>query len=708
MAVTEKQRVRFGPFEVDLHSGELFRDSIRLKLQPQPIQVLGILLEHPGELVTRDELRKRLWPEDTFVDFEQGLNTAIKKLRLALGDEAETPRYIETLPRRGYRFLAEITQLTPTFDPGVVTLLPDPPMATVATPAPVATVPSQKLRVRLIIAAAILVALSTLCKLSYRELFPMPPRIVGSRQLTRTRLQKTRGCYLATDGSRVYFQEHRGGQKWMLAQVATDGGEISDIPSPGNVSCLLGISPTGSELLTIGFLPIAMTVPLPTGPAHRLPLPDLGHWVVLSPDGNSFLYSANNDHDMFRGSIDGKTQTRLFSLPNISYPRISPDGTRIRFTVILDNARQRNIWEAGIDGSDPHPLFPELKGQTSFGDWTADGKLFFFFRTSGTSNTLWAVREHSNWFALPRPQPTLLYAGPLEIQSPVSSKGGKELYAIGSDLRGELNIYDPQTETFVPYLGGIPASYITFSPDRQWIAFVSYPDGTLWKSRIDGREKTQLTFSPMGVLAPRWSPDGKFIAFSEWFAGEHHAIYVVPAEGGQPRLLLSGPFEPADPTWSPDSRYIAYGGACCDSKLTHVEVLDLETMQSTKVSGSDGMYSPRWSPDGRHLVAVTLPGFDLMLYSVARKHWQPFPDAMGSPWPAWSHDSKYVYAYWYGKIVRTNIATNTVEVAASVEGIPATNFPMRWLSWFDLTPDDRIVTLRDTGTEDIYALQLEY
>jgi tetratricopeptide (TPR) repeat protein/DNA-binding winged helix-turn-helix (wHTH) protein len=108
MAVTEKQKVRFGPFVLDVHSGELHKNGFRLKVQPQPIQVLTILLEQPGELVTREEIRTRIWPSDTFVDFEHGLNTAVKKLRQALGDESETPKYIETLPRRGYRFIDKL------------------------------------------------------------------------------------------------------------------------------------------------------------------------------------------------------------------------------------------------------------------------------------------------------------------------------------------------------------------------------------------------------------------------------------------------------------------------------------------------------------------------------------------------------------------------------------------------------------------------
>jgi DNA-binding winged helix-turn-helix (wHTH) protein len=107
-AAARTPRTRFGPFEVDLRSGELYKHGIRQKLQDQPFQVLALLLEHPGDVVTRDEVRLKLWPGDTFVDFDTGLNSTIKKLRDALGDSAERPRFIETLPRRGYRWLTPV------------------------------------------------------------------------------------------------------------------------------------------------------------------------------------------------------------------------------------------------------------------------------------------------------------------------------------------------------------------------------------------------------------------------------------------------------------------------------------------------------------------------------------------------------------------------------------------------------------------------
>ena len=99
---------RFGVFELDLRSRELHKQGMKIRLQGQPVEILAMLLQRPGEIVSREELQKKLWPADTFVDFEQGLNNAMKRLRAALDDDAESPRFIETLPRRGYRFIGSV------------------------------------------------------------------------------------------------------------------------------------------------------------------------------------------------------------------------------------------------------------------------------------------------------------------------------------------------------------------------------------------------------------------------------------------------------------------------------------------------------------------------------------------------------------------------------------------------------------------------
>src|ERR1700751_3652443 len=102
------RRLRFGTFELDVRAGELCKHGLRIRLQEQPLQVLAMLLEHPGEVVAREELQKRLWPADTFVDFDRGLNRAVNKLRQALGDNSKSPRFIEAVARRGYRFIAPV------------------------------------------------------------------------------------------------------------------------------------------------------------------------------------------------------------------------------------------------------------------------------------------------------------------------------------------------------------------------------------------------------------------------------------------------------------------------------------------------------------------------------------------------------------------------------------------------------------------------
>src|SRR5882762_7903307 len=124
--------IRFGAFEVDLRTGEMRKHGIKIKLQEQPLQILLQLLEHPGEVVTREELQKRIWPADTFVDFDHGLYSAIQRLRDALGDTAETPRYVETLPRRGYRFIASVGNKKSNGAAKVVTASIEPPTLIVA------------------------------------------------------------------------------------------------------------------------------------------------------------------------------------------------------------------------------------------------------------------------------------------------------------------------------------------------------------------------------------------------------------------------------------------------------------------------------------------------------------------------------------------------------------------------------------------------
>ena len=192
--------LRFGLFELDLEARELRKSGVRIKLQDQPFQILAMLLERSGEIVTREELQKRLWPEDTFVDFDLSLNSAVKKLRQALGDDSENPRFIETLYRRGYRFIGPVngTSLPSAPTPGSAEAPPAPP---VERPSP--SVPARNFRV-LTLAFIILLILLTAGVFWLNP--SQPPRVTGYTQITRDGRFKGFGG-LVTDGERLYIME---------------------------------------------------------------------------------------------------------------------------------------------------------------------------------------------------------------------------------------------------------------------------------------------------------------------------------------------------------------------------------------------------------------------------------------------------------------------------------------------------------------------
>jgi WD40 repeat protein len=216
----------------------------------------------------------------------------------------------------------------------------------------------------------------------------------------------------------------------------------------------------------------------------------------------------------------------------------------------------------------------------------------------------------------------------------------------------------------------------------------------------------------MGVVNPRWSPDGKLIAFTDIDDKRtvglfgFHRIYVISADGGSPILLLAG--RVGDPTWSPDGQLIAYdfNAQGIDSE---VRILDLQTQKSSTVAGSRGFWSPRWSPDGKYLAALRSNVPKLALFKFATQKWETLPGGVFG-WPAWSHDSNFVYVVnrERNSLVRFNVADHRMEQIASLQGFRSTAYLNWWLGWFGLTPDDRPITTRDTGIEEIYGFDLEY
>ncbi len=719
MPVGDKQ-VRFGPFQLDAQCGQLRKKGIGLKLQGQPVQILELLLEKPGELVTREEIRQHLWSSDTFVDFDHSLNTAMQRLRQALGDEAETPHYIETIPKRGYRFIGEVERVEEKPEPSPAAGVADQTAVKIAaTLVDAAASTSQRSsalrrwRIALISVTTLLIC----AVVGYVVTRPSPvPQIVGSRAITKTKFRKLSLPNLVTDGKSVYFQEIRPSGLATM-QVGVSGGELTQVSvSASDVGSLRDVSNDGSQLLLSISDPKANRYdawiqPLPTGPPRRI-VKD-ARWPVWSTDGRSLFFTRKGT-ELYRANADGTEAERLAVFPEITDLAISPNGKHLRFSVQSGRA----LWEADVDGSNPH-LVLWKPGGVSTGSWSPDGKFYFFRSWGGERFDLWVIPEKRSWWTGKTPRPTQLTFGPISFNRPTVSNDGKHVYAVGAEHHGELSVYDSKSGQFVPYLSGLSACYVDFSRDGQWIAYVSFPDGNLWRSRIDGRERMQLTASPFAVLNPRWSPDGKLIAFTDLSGGDRRRlgevshIYVASAEGGEPMLLVAGSPVVADPTWSPDGKAIAYsvfkrGDISYPFTPVDIRILDLETRKSTKVPGSESFFSPRWSPDGKYLVAlVGWPASRLMIFSFASQMWEELASGTFISWPSWSKDSKYVFAE-DSELIRIGVLNHKKDVIANVAGFRATAYFYWGPGWFGITPEGKPITTRDTSLEEIYEFDLEY
>jgi DNA-binding winged helix-turn-helix (wHTH) protein len=216
----EGKSLRFGLFELDLVARELRKSGIRIKLQDQPFQILAILLERPGEIVTREELQKRLWPEDTFVDFDLSLNSAVKKLRQALSDDSENPRFIETLYRRGYRFIGPVNGASLPSAPTLGSAETVSIAAVSERPSP--SVPARNFRVLAWVFTAVLVLVAAGLFWSTPS---QPPRIAGYTQITRD--GRAKGFHgFVTDGGRLYIREVEL-DRFVISEVSVSGGETA-------------------------------------------------------------------------------------------------------------------------------------------------------------------------------------------------------------------------------------------------------------------------------------------------------------------------------------------------------------------------------------------------------------------------------------------------------------------------------------------------
>ena len=551
-------------------------------------------------------------------------------------------------------------------------------------------------------AAAVAVAVIAATALVYLQSRPLPPPTVsGYVPITHDGAPK---FIVGTDGARLYLGEGLAAGP-MIAQVSVSGGEVARVTSPTATMRPFDVSPDGSTLVVAdevgqtSFSGFLWEVPVLGGAPRKLG-DAFGQAAAFSPDGSMIVYA--NGRDLFLAKSDGSQARKLISLPDqADNPVWSPDGATIRFRLGGGTTRLGPLWQVSIDGRNLHELLPgwHVPPQECCGKWSTDGK-YFVFQSQGN---IWARAEKSNWLSKANQQPVQLTSGPMGFSSPLPSKDGKKLFVVGSLARGELTRYDVKSRQFLPFLSGISADSVSFSKDEKWVAYCTYPDSILWRSRVDGSERVQLSQPPLQAVMPRWSPNGKEISFYGFAVGETSKLYLVSSDGGSPRQVT--PQETSaqyDDSWSPDGTRIVFGGSPADPDSS-IRIVDVKTGQISTLPDSKDLFSPRWSPDGRYIAAMPSESRRLLVFDFTTQKWGEVAK-MPMGFPNWSKNSDYIYFLHeedQPSVMRVRIQDHKVERVADLKDFRQTGF---WTVWLGLAPDDSPLLLRDIGTQEIYAL----
>ena len=538
--------------------------------------------------------------------------------------------------------------------------------------------------------------------LAYLQSRPFPaPSVSGYNAVTHN--ENFKGL-AGTDGARLYFNEVSS-QGYAISQVSATGGEVARLQIPSPTMILLDVSPDGATLLVAdevgqtAFRGPLWGLPVLGGSPRRIG-DIVAQAAAWSPDGQRMVYADGST--LFLANSDGGESRQLASLPGLVFdPLWSPDGGTIRFRVGGELTTQGSLWDISVDGKNLRPLLPGWHSPASecCGKWTADGK-YFVFQSQGN---IWGIAEKRNWFGKVSSQPVQLTSGPMTFYSPLPSKDGKKLFVVGALDRGELTRYDVKSGAFVPFLSGISADSVRFSKDRQWVAYMSFPNGTLWKSKADGSQRMQLTYPPLTAVLPSWSPDGKQLVFYGFLPGKDAKMFTVSADGGTARELLPEDSERKyDADWSPDGTRIIFGNGPTNPSSS-IRILDVKTQQLSTLPGSTGLYSPRWSPDGRYIAAMNYDSSSLMLFDVQSQKWEEIAK-ISLGFPNWSNKGDYVYFLHEANepsVMRVRVRDRKIERVADLKNFRQAGYYSVWLG---MAPDDSPLLLRSTGTQEIYAL----
>src|SRR5215475_8622464 len=441
MSHQPKPIYEFGPYRLDAVEPRLLRDGAVVPLQPKVFDLLLVLVERHGRLLEKDELMKAVWP-DSIVE-EVNLANNISILRKTLSENGE--RFIETAPKRGYRFVANVKKVED--DRAEQTIREQAVSQSAAAKGEQAANADEQIPARQAVKAetlaskvkryqrGALIALAGLillgAGLAYFVLRTPPrPKVLGYTQITNDGYPKTsqiiaaRALHpLVVGDKQIYFTETVGGKR-LLNQVSIAGGETVVIPTEFAAPLVLDLSPNRTELLVanqtsaLGEWPL-WVVPVSGGPSRRVGVIS-GHAAAWAPDGKKIVYAYGSE--LYLVESDGTAARKLVTVASRPYsPRWSPDGSRLRFALQDPKTFSTSLWEVSADGGNLQPFLPGWNAPASLccGNWTADGKYFVFQSSIDWTTNIWAIREPAG--SQSKSEPMLLTNGLMDFWYPSPS-----------------------------------------------------------------------------------------------------------------------------------------------------------------------------------------------------------------------------------------------------------------------------------------------
>jgi hypothetical protein len=440
--------------------------------------------------------------------------------------------------------------------------------------------------------------------------------------------------------------------------------------------------------------------------------------AALSADGRRVAaIEGGTEYRLVVSNTDGTDLRTVTPLPSrfVSYGLCwSPDGGRLRFTADDPSGRSPEfwLWETSLDGRAPRPLWRGMGG-----GWTPDGRFFLFARRSGRESfDLFALRQGG------RPDggesgATRLTVGPQWFLGGLApSPAGGRLFATAEQPRGTLLRYDSGRARFEPVLGDDSIAYVDASRDGRWLAWVSFPDFTLWRSRRDGSERLQLTVGSGEARLPRWSPDGTRIAFAGSPAVQQagNSISVVSLDGGEVRTVASpsaADHSYWDPCWLPDGHTVVFSNLY-DQQPAGIHRVDVDTLRRDLLPGSEGLRHPKCGRQGQVLASRVGPSSDAPRSSgyeilrPGRQVWEPIGDL---PWtyPNWSRDGRFLYGLnpALRRVERYDLEHRRTEVVAEAREHPLLASAV--VPWCGLDIGDIPWLVADRSSRGLYALEWE-